>query len=88
VVGTLDLEELADQLAELPSNYVRIKGIVRAIDREHGEREPRWFAVHRVGLRVSSEPLERVDREEGRLVALGRELSADAIHACVERAIA
>jgi len=88
VAGTLDLEELADQLAELPSNYVRIKGIVRAIDTEHGEREPRWFAVHRVGLRVSSEPVDKVDRQEGRLVALGRELSVDAITACVERAIA
>jgi len=94
VVGTLDLEELEDQLAELPSNYVRIKGIVRAVDGRTGPltgvdetaQTARWFAVHRVGLRVSSEPLEGVDREEGRLVALGRELSADALNSCVERA--
>jgi len=58
VPGVIDLEELEDRLAELPANYVRIKGIARAIDGRTGEREPRWVAVHRVGLRVSSEPLD------------------------------
>jgi G3E family GTPase len=78
----LDLEELEDQLAELPGNYVRIKGIVRAA----GERgDWRWFAIHRVGLRVSSEPVEWPG-ETGRLVALGNDLSRDTLNACIAAA--
>lgn len=89
VADTLDLEELEDQLGDLPSNYVRIKGIVRAIDGRGGIGDvPRWFAVHRVGLRVSSEPLDTIDREEGRLVALGTDLSADALSECIRHATA
>jgi G3E family GTPase len=72
----LDLEELEDQLAALPANYVRIKGIVRA--------GGGWHAVHRVGLRVSSEP---VAGDRGRLVALGTALSRDALAACVAAAV-
>ena len=34
IPGAIDLEELEDQLAELPANYVRIKGI--AYDGERG----------------------------------------------------
>jgi G3E family GTPase len=82
VAEVLDLEELEDQLADLPGNYVRIKGIVRGA----GERGPvRWYAVHRVGLRVSSEPVEWPG-ETGRLVALGSALSRDALAACVAAA--
>ncbi|HEY0192035.1 MAG TPA: GTP-binding protein, partial [Kofleriaceae bacterium] len=40
--GALNLEELCDQLAELPANYVRIKGIVR-------DAAGAWHVVHRVG---------------------------------------
>jgi len=76
VPDELDLEELEDQLAALPANYVRIKGIVRARDG--------WYAVHRVGLRVSS---EAVAGDRGRLVALGKELSRDALAACVAAAV-
>ena len=36
VPGTLDLEELDDQLAALPASYVRVKGIVRAVDPRDG----------------------------------------------------
>ncbi len=68
VGAPVDVEELEDQLAELPSNYLRIKGIVQGHD-------GRWTAVHRVGLRVSSEPFTREPDEmlgkHGRLVALG-----------------
>ena len=78
----LDLEELEDQLAELPANYVRIKGIVRAGDGA-------WFAVHRVGLRVSSEPVRKPDGylgENGRIVALGGELDSGKLARCLDAA--
>jgi G3E family GTPase len=64
VEGIVDVEELEDALAELPGAYVRIKGIVRDA---RG-----WVAVHRVGLRVSSERLDRLPAGlTGRIVALG-----------------
>ncbi|HEY1555955.1 MAG TPA: CobW family GTP-binding protein [Kofleriaceae bacterium] len=82
--GELDLEELEDQLAELSGDYVRIKGIVRAAD-EAGKVG--WFAVHRVGLRVSSEPLvggpAAWPHDGGRLVALGNHLDPAALLQCV-----
>lgn len=87
VRGVVDLEELEDQLAELPASYVRIKGIVQAIDGRVGWAEPRWVAIHRVGLRVSSEPLEdRRILDHGRLVALGSDVDAAALADCVARA--
>jgi G3E family GTPase len=81
----VDLEELEDQLADLPANYVRIKGIVPADD----DAGARWMVVHRVGPRVSSEPVAigldgRV--EQGRIVALGPGVARDELVACVERA--
>jgi G3E family GTPase len=81
IPGPLDLEELEDQLAELPPNYVRIKGI--ACDGDH------WHAFHRVGLRVSSEPLPArpPDLPGGRLVALGTDLRASDLANCVEAAM-
>ncbi len=79
VGGEVDLEELEDQLAALPGSYVRIKGIVRT--------EAGWFAVHRVGLRVSSEPIVRPADERARIVALGTSLSREALGACVAAAV-
>ncbi len=79
----VDLEELEDQLGELPPSYVRIKGIVRAID-EHGEHG--WHAVHRVGLRVSSEPVRPREPFTGRLVALGSHLDREQLAHCLEAA--
>jgi G3E family GTPase len=82
VGNVVDLEELADQLGDLPDNYVRIKGILRAVDGSTGSLEPRWYAIHRVGLRVSTEPVDapRFDNpHEGRIVALGPEVSAEAL---------
>ena len=88
--GVLDLEELEDQLAALPANYVRIKGIVRAVDgRVEASAAPRWFVVHRVGLRVSSEPLEGEvprDLEEPCIVALGPAVKTADLAACVDTA--
>jgi G3E family GTPase len=78
----VDVEELADQLAELPSNYVRIKGIVS--DGAH------WIVVHRVGPRVSSEPVV-VDPVLGspqpaRIVALGPGVRVTELARCVAAA--
>jgi G3E family GTPase len=61
VDGEVDVEELGDQLAELGGEFVRIKGIVRG--------EDGWWAIHRVGLRVSMERLPTAER--GVLVGLG-----------------
>ncbi|MDQ3337648.1 MAG: GTP-binding protein [Myxococcota bacterium] len=80
VTSVVDLEELEDALAELPANYVRIKGILKATD-------GCWFAVHRVGPRVSSEPVEPPDFKEGRLVALGSQVDGNELFACVRRAM-
>lgn len=78
----VDIEELEDQLAELPANYVRIKGIVRGAEG--------WTAVHRVGPRVSSEPFTRALDENlgdnGRIVALGRDLEPEKLAECLAAA--
>jgi G3E family GTPase len=76
----LDLEELSDQLAELPPNYVRIKGIVPV---RGGDNAARWAAVHRVGPRVSSEPLASGQPQQGRIVALGRAVDRADLARCV-----
>jgi G3E family GTPase len=88
ISDTLDLEELEDQLAALPANYVRIKGIVRTFDERSGSRVVGWTVVHRVGPRVSSEPLDAPDHEQGRIVALGPAVSEDRLAACVTAATA
>jgi G3E family GTPase len=80
VQPVVDLEELEDQLADLPANYVRIKGILRA---HAGDGTARWFAVHRVGLRVSSEPIDPQELQQGRIVALGPGVAANDLARCV-----
>lgn len=88
VAGTVDLEELEDALAALPANYVRIKGIVHATDARDGSVTTGWRVVHRVGLRVSSEPAPPPDSQQGRMVALGPGVERTALTACVAAAIA
>jgi G3E family GTPase len=83
--GVVDLEELEDQLADLPGSYVRIKGIVHAVDGRVGQDTPRWVAVHRVGLRVSSEPAAALP--EGRVVALGPRVDREELADHVARAM-
>lgn len=87
IQGVVDLEELEDQLAELPDNYVRIKGILRSVDARRGSEVVQWTAIHRVGLRVSSEPVAAPDLgaglEEGCVVALGPGVTDDRLAACV-----
>jgi len=86
--GTLDFEELTAQLEELPASYVRIKGICHAIDRSSGTDEPFWIAFHRVGARVSAEPLPSgSERVFPCVVALGTGLDADQLAACVRAAV-
>ncbi len=85
VPGVVDLEELEDQLAALPSTVVRLKGIVRAVDGRRGLVGVHLAEVHRVGLRTSSAPLpDDGHRGPGRLVALGTAVS----RAELERAVA
>lgn len=86
----VDLERLEDELAALPAGYFRIKGIVRAIDPRNGATgaiaapgaDVGWAVVHRVGARVSSEPVA-APREPGRLVALGVHVEAAALAAAL-----
>ncbi len=86
VPEVVDLEELEDQLALLPSNYVRIKGIVKSVDGRAGSTTAQWVAIHRVGPRVSSEPLGQ-DHEQGRIVALGPGVTVEALMGCVRGAV-
>lgn len=86
IEGTLDYEELAEALEQLPPSYLRIKGIARVIDYSTGSDEPHYVAFHRVGARVSRERLETPSIRP-RMVALGRGLDAAALAACVQGAV-
>jgi G3E family GTPase len=81
----VDLEELEERLAVLPAGYIRIKGIARAVDGRTGDPTPRWVAFHRVGLRVSSEPI--AGPAEPRVVALGPGVERGPLAACIEAAV-
>jgi G3E family GTPase len=83
--ATLDMEPLTEALEELPPNYLRIKGIAQVIDEETGSAEPRLVAFHRVGARVSAEPVK--PGLEPRIVAIGRNIDGDAIAACLRAAM-
>ncbi|ACY12671.1 CobW family GTP-binding protein [Haliangium ochraceum] len=87
IEATLDFEELASQLEELPGNWVRIKGIAHAADGSTGDSTPRWIAFHRVGTRVSWEPLAAASSPQPRIVALGRELDRSRLAACLDAAV-
>ena len=90
IEGTLDFEELTAELEQLPAGYVRIKGICHAIDRSSGTDEPFWIAFHRVGARVSAEPLPLASASEPLfpcVVALGTGLDAGRLAACVRAAV-
>ncbi len=84
-LSIVDLEQLEDELAALPPGYFRIKGIVQAIDPRRGEHTAGWSVVHRVGARVSSEPVA-APREPGRLVALGAGVAPAALLAALAAA--
>ena len=87
VEALLDLEELEDALAELPAAFVRVKGIVHAVDPRLGAKvEPAWTAVHRVGTRVSSERVQK-PAAGGRIVALGPGVTEGPLRAGLARAV-
>lgn len=85
IEGVLDFEELSAQLEELPGNWVRIKGIARVIDQSTGDAATRWVAFHRVGTRVSCEPLAAP--ASPRVVALGKELDRTRLAACLDASV-
>jgi len=82
---TLDFEELATSLEELPANYVRIKGIARVVDASTGTSEPHFVAFHRVGARVSREPLAHP--APTRMVAIGPNIDRARLAACLDAAV-
>lgn len=86
VEGLVDLEELEDALSELPAEFVRVKGILWAVDPRTGSDVPAWTAVHRVGTRVSSEPVGE-PAGGGRLVALGPGVTDAPLRAGLARAV-
>lgn len=81
----IDFEELSANLEDLPGNYIRIKGVARVIDESTGSTEPRWVAFHRVGTRVSCEPLR--SPTPGRVVAIGPGVERARLAACFEAAV-
>lgn len=85
IEGVLDFEELSTQLEELPGNWVRIKGIARVVDESTGDATARWVAFHRVGTRVSCEPL--AVPSSPRVVALGKELDRTRLAACLDASV-
>jgi G3E family GTPase len=85
IAGLLDFEELSAQLEELPANWVRIKGIAEVIDQSTGHAAPHWVVFHRVGTRVSSEPLPAPGSP--RVVALGKGLERTRLAACLDASV-
>ncbi len=83
--NTIDLEVLIETLEELPPTYIRIKGIARVIDASSGQSEPHMIAFHRVGARVSSEPVGGT--LETRIVAIGTDLDPEELSACIREAV-
>ena len=84
--AVLELERFEDAVAALPSEFFRVKAIVHAVDGRTGADTPGWAVVHRVGLRVSSEPIA-APRGSGRIVGLGRGVTAAPLAACVAAAV-
>lgn len=82
----LDLEAFEEAVAALPAAYFRVKAIVHAVDGRTGADAAGWAVVHRVGLRVSSEPIA-APLGSGRIVGLGRGVTAGPLAACVAAAV-
>lgn len=89
IEGTLDFEELTSQLEALPAAYIRIKGICWAVDPQSGSDRRTLIAFHRVGARVSAEPLVAGPDAEPIpcAVALGVGIETDRLAACVRAAM-
>jgi len=89
IEGTLDFEELTSQLEALPAAYIRIKGICWAVDLENGSSDPTLIAFHRVGARVSAEPIAEPSSRDAipRAVALGVDIEPGPLAACLRAAM-
>jgi G3E family GTPase len=88
ISDTLDFEELEAELEQLPPNYLRIKGIAHMIDGSAGIETPRLVAFHRVGTRVSYEPIIPTDAPpEMRMVALGPGVDRARLARCLDAAV-
>jgi G3E family GTPase len=85
IENILDFEELTEQLEHLPPSFVRIKGVALMIDGSTGSTEPQMIAFHRVGARVSAEPVGR--NVQARVVALGPGITAAPLAACINAAV-
>lgn len=85
IENVLDFELLEENLESLPASYVRIKGIAQAVDASTGSSAPRWIAFHRVGTRVSSEPLTAPSRP--RVVAVGPGIEQARLAACLDASV-
>lgn len=81
----LDFEVLSEQLEELSPDYVRIKGIAMVVDGSSGSEAPRMIAFHRVGARVSAEPVR--DDLECRIVAIGTHIDEAEVRACLDASV-
>jgi G3E family GTPase len=84
ISAVLDFEELAEKLQELPADVLRIKGIADVIDEGSGWDSPTRVVFHRVGARVSAEPLDPGRGGEPRLVAIGYHLERAALARCID----
>lgn len=85
IKDTLDFEELTSQLEDLPATYIRIKGIATVIDESTGSEQPLRVAFHRVGARVSAEPV--ATNAPARVVAIGPGVEVTRLAACVQAAV-
>ena len=86
IAGVVDFEDLADRLQELPGDVLRIKGIADVIDEGSGWSEPTRVVFHRVGARVSAEPLGDGRGGEPRMVAIGYHLDRAQLARCLDDA--
>jgi G3E family GTPase len=88
---TLDLEVLEELMAELPREFIRVKGIARVVDGSTGSRDPHYAAFHRVGARFSSERLNgdpgRGTTPPTRVVGIGHGVQPAPLAACIAAAV-
>mgnify|MGYP003376331230 CR=1 FL=1 len=82
----VDLERFEDAVAALPSGFFRVKAIVFGPDPRLGDQPPGWAVVHRVGGRVSSEPIP-APAGGARIVGLGQDATAAPLAGCVAAAV-
>ena len=82
----LDLEAFEDAIAALPPSFFRVKAIVHGVDPRTGDAGLRWAVVHRVGGRVSSEPVAE-PAGGARIVGIGSGVADAPLAACVAAAV-